>query len=406
MLTTAVHISNSNSASRRLAETRERAERRETEHAKRSIELQREQQHIKQEAEQQRLAAEEELRQLEARVAEADHSEEMMADALATKLHERKETEAKLAQLQEKKAQLEEESEQKIAQLKAEAIAMDEKHSKDMEESNYTTGLLTSASGYLNDMTNNVVPAAGLKPSGLLCMSSLLSLASSMRWCFALCTTRSTRGQFKELKKRYPLGTEGVPWRTFGEVDAQALVDEGLLREEHWVEATAWQHGIWLTKWDDVGSTFPPFLAQHAFKKRFEQTFDGKEVVVYSIREDDETIKVPRPMPKEYTGKPLYIEEHKSAAFVKAIRKEYKEGAEPLLQHLKAKYEEFEKHSGNVGSSGYSSVLTLWNEEKDREMTGNEMLELLIRLMDRDVQEAKAVAAEAPAAKKQRGARR
>ena len=228
-----------------------------------------------------------------------------------------------------------------------------------------------------------------------------------MRWCFALCTTRSLRGQFSALKKRYPLGTEGVPWRTFGELDAQALVDEGLLREEHWLEVSAWQHGLWLTKpLDDVGSTFPPFLAQHAFKKRSGQTSDGKEVVEYSIREEDETIKVPRPMPKEYTGKPRYVEEHKSAAFVKAIRKEYKEDAERLLQHLKAKYQEYERHSGNVGSTGYSVVRTLWNEEKDREMTGNEMLELLIRLMDRDVQEAKAVAAEAPAAKKQRGARR
>lgn len=101
-------------------------------------------------------------------------------------------------------------------------------------------------------------------------------------------------------------------------------------------------------------------------------------------------------MPKEYTGKPLYIEEHISAAFVKAIRKEYRDGAEPLLQYLKAKYEEFDRHSGGVqGSTGYSVVLKLWNEEKDREMTGEEMLKLLIRLLSEPP-------AEAPVAKKPR----
>lgn len=73
-----------------------------------------------------------------------------------------------------------------------------------------------------------------------------------------------------------------MPWRSFGEVETQKMVKEGLLREEHWVAATAWQEGFWLTKSMDVDNaneTFPPFYAKEAFKKQFVTTSDGNEIV-------------------------------------------------------------------------------------------------------------------------------
>ena len=109
---------------------------------KRSILLQREQLKFERQLQAASKAfkrAVEEVQKLEEQVAEAGHSEEMMADALATKLSEKKETQAQLDSLRATQAKMVEEHRQEIA------------------ESNYNTGLLTSAQYNLNAMTDTVV---------------------------------------------------------------------------------------------------------------------------------------------------------------------------------------------------------------------------------------------------------
>ena len=131
---------------------------------KRSILLQREQLKF----ERQLQAASEEVQKLEEQVAEAGHSEEMMADALATKLSEKKETQAQLDSLRATQAKMVEEHRQEIA------------------ETNYNTGLLTSAQYSLNAMTDTVVLDATTLKTLRTVEYHISSLLLSMLWC--ICT--------------------------------------------------------------------------------------------------------------------------------------------------------------------------------------------------------------------------
>ena len=70
----------------------------------------------------------------------------------------------------------------------------------------------------------------------------------------------------------------------------------------------------------------------------------------------------------------------KSAAFVRHLRATYsKQKADALLDYLKEKYGEYERHCRGVGFTGYSEILKVWNYSY-REMTLQEMLDLMLQL--------------------------
>ena len=193
---------------------------------------------------------------------------------------------------------------------------------------------------------------------------------------------------FSRSKTRYPPGDDRrVPWRALGEVNVADLMRLGL-REEHAVEATTWQEGFWLVQptEDQLQLTetnkLPPFIAGWAFVKTVVAQ-GGHEVQQYAVREQDEILRVERRMPAEYRGPPRIDEVIKSAAFVRKLRATYSTAkAKAMLDYLKKKFEEYERHSGGVGFSGYGVIHKLWNRDEDREMSLQEMLRLLLTLSE------------------------
>jgi len=184
---------------------------------------------------------------------------------------------------------------------------------------------------------------------------------------------------FSKLMERFPPGrSEQVPWRAFGEVSIPELVELGLDEDKDLLAASTWQDGLWLTQPDpDAPETgWPVFIAPWAFVKRV----ISSDVVEYSIREEDEEILLKRVMPAAYRGKPIFEKIVKSADFVRQMRHRYTDKADGLLNYLLAKYTEYERHSDGVGFSGYSVIHKVWHQTEDREMSLNEMLELLISL--------------------------
>ena len=81
------------------------------------------------------------------------------------------------------------------------------------------------------------------------------------------------------------------------------------------------------------------------------------------------------------------------------LRRKYKTVANCILGCLLEKYEEYERHSGGVGFSGYSVIYKVWNEAENREMSLVEMVALLTALVSEPAAGAGASAAvENPAA--------
>ena len=186
---------------------------------------------------------------------------------------------------------------------------------------------------------------------------------------------------FGTLQKLYPPDTNSpVPWRTFGEIDCQELIRLGL-REEDFIHATAWQCGFWLCQPESLEETpaFPPFIATWVFIKQVSD-HSGREVVEYTIREEDEILEIPLSMPLSYTGPPHFATKVKSAAFVKHLRRTYKQKADALLRYLLDKFKEYERHSGGIGFTGYSVIRKVWDHDQNCEMSLNGMLQLLLSL--------------------------
>ena len=104
-------------------------------------------------------------------------------------------------------------------------------------------------------------------------------------------------------------------------------------------------------------------------------------------------LRVERLMPPQYRGEPRYDEFKKSAAFVTHLRRKYKTVADRILGYLLEKYEEYERHSGGVGFSGYSVIYKVWNEAENREMSLVEMVALLTTLVGEPAAAAGAAAA-------------
>ena len=185
---------------------------------------------------------------------------------------------------------------------------------------------------------------------------------------------------YQALRSKFPPGSNSrVPWRAFGELEIGRLREEFGLREEDFVTATCWQSGLWLPQpeqdLDGDTNSWPPFIADWAFFKRVD---DSSGRAKYKIREEDETLRFDVPMPAGYP--PRSREITKKADFVKHMRRKYKTKANAILNYLLSKFEEYERHSGGVGFTGYSVIYKVWNEAKDTEMTFEEMVQLLVGL--------------------------
>ena len=63
-----------------------------------------------------------------------------------------------------------------------------------------------------------------------------------------------------------------------------------------------------------------------------------------------------------------------------ALAAQVKTVADRILGYLLEKYEEYERHSGGVGFSGYSVIYKVWNEAENREMSLVKMVALLTAL--------------------------
>ena len=188
---------------------------------------------------------------------------------------------------------------------------------------------------------------------------------------------------FSHLRECFPPGAASpVTWRALGEIDLGKLMELGLTQEDVGA-ATAWQQGFWLLsppaeEEAAAGNGWPPFIASWAFKKHVTVGPDGRQEETYSIREQTEVLRVERLMPPQYEGPPRYNEFKMSAAFVQHLRRRYsRTKADRILAYLLEKYEEYERHSGGVGFSGYSVIHKAWNEVENREMSFSEMLALL-----------------------------
>ena len=188
---------------------------------------------------------------------------------------------------------------------------------------------------------------------------------------------------FSQLRECFPPGAASpVTWRALGEIDLGKLMELGLTQEDVGA-ATAWQQGFWLLsppaeEEAAAGNGWPPFIASWVFKKHVTVGPDGRQEETYSIREQTEVLRVERLMPPQYEGPPRYNEFKMSAAFVQHLRRRYsRTKADRILAYLLEKYEEYERHSGGVGFSGYSVIHKAWNEVENREMSFSEMLALL-----------------------------
>ena len=212
---------------------------------------------------------------------------------------------------------------------------------------------------------------------------------------------------FSKLRECFPPGADSpVTWRALGEIDLGKLMELGL-RQEDVGAATAWQQGFWLLsppaeEEAAAGDGWPPFIASWAFKKHVTVGPDGRQEITYSIREQTEVLRVERLMPPQYEGPPRYNEFKMSAAFVQHLRRRYsRTKADRILAYLLEKYEEYERHSGGVGFSGYSVIHKAWNEAENREMSFSEMLALLTTFISEPAVAAAAAAeaaVETPAA--------
>ena len=161
--------------------------------------------------------------------------------------------------------------------------------------------------------------------------------------------------------KKLGLKLHGIIYRFDEETDEPVIIELDL-----WV--ATWQSSVVGAEHEDDGrlpSSYPRFNPKEAF--RFAE---GRYV---AVREEDEII----PGMQVRMGERIIKapDTHRSAAFVKEIRRRYKSKADGILRHL---MEACNLYLDCSEASGYSVPHILWDREQDARVTPADKLKLLL----------------------------